>query len=565
MIADIKLYNVPNHQLANRQFVVGNLGNPTKTVPDVKVGNGPILDIALPWDDALLNANIIKIGDRYYDIVGIDDITYSEKTIRLRLMYNAVTSLLRKDINGKVIVEGWWDRAPVPVGPLQTISPINSIFVEKQRTPFASLPITTTDYYMFWAQITAKYDVTNTTSGDLTIYGTPVYYKRNSINEGSDTFALKTTSDKTLLSLRDVICDLTETTGIPGTDIIDISVSTQCPFARSISLPYTFDLTDSNGNKVEPVVANGSSKHLYKINGSSVGNYPGNNGKFSVRTKDLLAGNVCIYDAMRNKIIDVPKEYFRTDEDIPNKSYIKYQTNVIWDVSSLNSVVRLFYVDSGIENYIEVIIPGGHLPWVGNAWADYQAGEMNYDRELLSISIDTANKQRYIDMINSVGNSMLTVALGGAVNPIGSVAGIAQMGLGIATNEMQAKIDESKLYAVQNAKENYIKNSPSQNYQTGYGISYLYHNSQTLEGPVGFWVRDGAGIRLETPYGIKDSDIDNYIKYRGYPCGMYSSITLPEDGYIKGNIYNDYSSFGNAVETDMLRKEIANGCRIVIA
>lgn len=564
MIADIELYNVPEHQMANRQFVVGNLGSPIATVSDVKVGNGPLLDIALPWDDAFANANIVKIGSRCYDIVGIDDITYAEKTIRLRLMYNAVTSLLRKDENGKIIIDGWWERAPVQIGPIQSISPINSIFVENKRKPFNSLPIAATDYYMFWVQITAKYDVTDTTSGDLTIYGTPVYYKRNAINEGSDDFALKSTSNKTLLSLRDVICDLSETTGIPGTDIIDISVSTQCPFSRSFTLPHTFDLTDSNGDRVEPVLAK-DDKHLYKINGSSASTYSSDKLKFSVRTKDLLAGNVCIYDAMRNKIIDVPKEYFRADDTIPNTSYIQYQTSVIWDVFSLNSVVRLFYVENGIENYIDVIIPGGHLPWVGNAWADYQAAEMNYDRELLSISIDTANKQRYIDMISSVGNSMLTVALGGAVNPIGSVAGIAQMGLGIATSEMQSKLDETKLYAVQNAKENYIKNSPSQNYQTGYGLSYLFHNSQAFEEPVGFWVRDGAGIRLETPYGITDSDIDNYIKYRGYPCGLYSSITLPKEGYIKGNIYNDFSSIGNAVETDMLRKEIANGCRIVIA
>ena len=114
MIADIQLFNATNHQLANRQFVVGNLGNPIKTVPNVKVGNGPILDVALPWDDALANANIVKIGNRCYDIVGIDDVTYSEKSIRLRLMYNAVTSLLRKNINGKIIVEGWWERAPIP-------------------------------------------------------------------------------------------------------------------------------------------------------------------------------------------------------------------------------------------------------------------------------------------------------------------------------------------------------------------------------------------------------------------------------------------------------------------
>ena len=36
MIADIKLYNVPNiSEIGN--FVVGNLGSPIKTVPDVKV------------------------------------------------------------------------------------------------------------------------------------------------------------------------------------------------------------------------------------------------------------------------------------------------------------------------------------------------------------------------------------------------------------------------------------------------------------------------------------------------------------------------------------------------
>ena len=173
MIADIKLYNVPNHQLANRQFVVGNLGSPIATVPDVKVGNGPVLDIALPWDDALLNANIVKIGSRCYDIVGIDDITYAEKTIRLRLMYNAVTSLLRKDINGKIIVEGWWDRTPAPLSYAKDIQAVNSTFIENKRFNFPVIGSQT-----FWVQITARADVSVSPAdvSKLTIYGCPVKY-----------------------------------------------------------------------------------------------------------------------------------------------------------------------------------------------------------------------------------------------------------------------------------------------------------------------------------------------------------------------------------------------------
>jgi len=544
MIADIQLFNVPDHQLANRQFIVGNLGNPIKTVPDVKVGNGPILDIALPWDDAFANANIVKIGNRCYDIVGIDDVTYSEKTIRMRLMYNAVTSLLRKNINGKIILKGWWDRTPIPLSYAKDIQAVNSTFIENKRFNFPVIGKQT-----YWVQITARADISEPSLdvSKLTIYGCPVKYS-DTILSRKIPGSIEGPNDSLFPSLTDIINDLDTITGIPSSTIIDVAVSPRCPWEYTY-VGDVFSLIDTSNEVIEPIAVN-NGKSIYKISGSNAQRSDYYESPINLKLTDfeLYNGRISIVDDGGNPIYAVPKEYFWK---VGNDNIFWFGSRAISDITGVNTRVIM----DTVVNASPVIIPGGHLPWIGDSWAEYQALTLAYDRENLARAVDNVYKQRDIDMINSVSSSMLTVAVGGAINPVGTVAGLAQMGMGLATSAIQADMAATELYAQQNAKEGLIKNTPSSYYQAGYGLDYLHyiHNS----GP--------AHVRLDLPEKLTEEDFNNYIKYRGYPCGMYRSVELPSDGYIKGNIYNDFSAFGNAVETDMLRKEIASGCRIVIS
>lgn len=542
MIADIQLFNVPNHQLANRQFVVGNLGNPIKTVPDVKVGNGPILDVALPWDDTFSNANIVKIGSRIYDIVGIDDSTYSDKSIRLRLMYNAVTSLLRKDANGKITLNGWWERAPIPVQNGKKIAITDDTFIPTKYAYFNE-PEFWGDYKRFFYQVVTNRDIQNNEESNLRFYVGFVLYKPDVLTtlEASEYAGLGTGGVTFLhIGLREMIEGLPSILNVPSDAIMDVSISPRSPYKYNKDANNYLTFTKTNGTPTEFIELT-YGRATFPVIRKFIDEHPLYTASFNepLTPFEKWCGSFYLVDERGNEILQIPNEYITDNITVNAKS--------ISDVTGLYTVFEI-----GGNLYFS---PEGKIPFIGSAWNDYNLRSRDYDREALIRSIENAREQRNIDMLNSIGGSMLTVGLAGAFNPAAAVAGIAQMGLGIATSEMQARLAERNLYAEQNAKEGLIKNSPSQNYQTGYGLDYLYRSFKT----------GGCHIRLDMPANTVEADFHNYVTYRGYPCGKYASITLPSSGYIKGNVYNDFSSIGNAVETDMLRKEIASGCRIVIA
>ena len=546
MIADIQLFNVPNHQLANRQFVVGNLGTPIKTVTDVKVGNGPVLDIALPWDDAFTNANIVKIGDRCYDIVGIDDVTYSEKTIRMRLMYNAVTSLLRKDKNGKIIIDGWWERAPIPSPTGGQIAITNDTFKPKRTEFFYVNEDTGNGFKKYYYQVVTNRSIETGEEGKLSIYIGFIPYRPDVLYTLSGAYLIGQ-SGGTWFSHIDIvgmISALPTILGVPADAIMDLSITPRSPFEYTDTEGLNF--IKYNGEISDFIKLRESGQEYYgsatvKLIGNRLAEHEPYVATMTGITEfEKYCGSFYLVDERGNEIMKIPNEYIVNDS-------LTIPAHTICDITGIYTIYEICGK--------QYMVPEGKLPFIGSAWNDYNIRSREYDREALTRAVENARAQRDIDMINSIGNSMLTLGLAGATNPTGAVAGIAQMGMGIATSELSLRLNERNLYAEQNAKEGLIKNSPSQNYQSGNGLDYLFKS----------YKYGGTHIRLDMPANTDENAFYDYIKYRGYPCGMYRSVELPSDGYIKGNIYNDFSAIGNAVETDMLRREIANGCRIVIS
>ncbi len=560
MIADVELYNVPHHQMANRQFVVGDLGEPIKTFPNVKVGNGPILDIGLPWDDTLSNANIGQIGDRCYDIVGIDDSTHTERSIQLRLMYNAVTSLLRKDTDGKIILNGWWDRCPVITAnnPIQIGNDVSKPFARYNLPrldngpnghPVVYYQVTASQSRAAKAGLEAEPRVTidrgiveqiTTYGGFAEIHPDMLFDGSTNIGVFSPKFYDDTLDSGYYFTIPELISVMTSWFGLDSEAILDVSVSFRTPFSVVISSnKYNFMKTnDQTHNIFITQLPGNTTKGMSMISRSGITTVSDTLTINGISEFQKLVGRWYIVDTRGNEIAQIPNELI-------TGSTLEMDVRTVSDVTGITTQVEI-----GGKIYT---IPEGKLPWLGPAWSDYMIRNMEYDREALNRAVETSREQRNIDSINALGNSMLTLGLAGATNPMGAVAGVAQMGLGLATSEMQRQLDVKNLYAKQHAKEGQIRNMPPSAYQSGYGVDYLMR---------GYY--QPAHIRLDMPINISETDYMNYIKHRGYPCGMYRSVELPNDGYIRGNIYNDYSSIGNAVETDMLRKEIATGCRIVI-
>ena len=96
----------------------------------------------------------------------------------------------------------------------------------------------------------------------------------------------------------------------------------------------------------------------------------------------------------------------------------------------------------------------------------------------------------------------------------------------------------------------------SNNYQLSEGVNYLLTSIKL----------DGGKIRIDTPANMTATDFNNYIAYRGWPCGKYASFSLTT-GCLQGEMYstpNDaYLPRGNGPEMDMLRDMVSKGVRLV--
>jgi hypothetical protein len=201
--------------------------------------------------------------------------------------------------------------------------------------------------------------------------------------------------------------------------------------------------------------------------------------------------------------------------------------------------------------------PEGRLPWVGDAWRDYQNQVMNFDRNELSRVLSAIDEQKKIDLFTGASDAMLTGAIAASSgNPIGMATGAgiaaAQFGVNTIAGEMTADLARNQAKAKQRNKEGLMKNQPSLNYQVGYGLDYFTKSSIT----------GGAKIRIETPTAFTSTDFTNYLKFNGWPCDMYATIPL-SSGYIEGTLYstpmNTLYPKDSGPIMDMLRREFANG------
>lgn len=540
MRSTVRLLAVPSQQMANRQFALGMLFVYSEdAIEDVKVSGNLIQDIKVPYRDDFDKVNMAEIGGRYYDIIGIDNQTYFEQSSILRIRFNPICSILKPGM----AISGWWDRTPVQLNPGERLNIGNDTLAPSRRVNLPALEGwevggTQTHKPMF-VQISAKYDTLNANSSTLTLYSTFAPYFPD-IMSYPYVASYTGSNGRKYIPLMEIISNLDELTNIPSDSIIDVAISPRCPWRYSRRVNSGFDLLDANGAVSTPQ-SHGVDWTYNIINKKNIARDP----NMTIdRTLGLTAferycGRVTLVDETGTDICEIPTSYFNSGHALIYR---------VGSVSDINGIYTQLVIKGKIYT-----LPEGHLPWIGDAWADYSARSLSYDREALGRAVDTVNRQREIDNINAVAGGIMTASVGAISNPIGAVAGLAQMGLGVATAGMSADLAKSNLYADQAAKEGNIKASPSANYQTAHGLDYCYRS----------FIYGGAHFRIETPANLSSSDFDNYIAYRGWPCGKYASFNILT-GYVKGNIFGLTSSTDyNGPELDLLRQEIAQGFRMV--
>lgn len=551
MIGTLDLYYIPNHQFANRQYFIG-----TKTsyllgsITGVKYNGNMTQTLKLPDNANFAKFNLVGLGGKFYDVISVDSSTQEQKSSSITIMFNPVVTF----ISTAATISGYWDRTPTKQNNSATISIGDDMLKVSRKEYLPKLPsLWGNNDKPMYIEICAKRDLDIGEGDDsIAFYGhwVPAYNFLLSYPSVGWYSAIDATTDSLYPTLKDFIYNIVDITGLPSASILSVSISPRCPWRYTQFAPGT--LTENTGFELRK--ANGTiitrkqyaSDWCYnRIDGSYCGiNSDVTTAKTLTLTEfEHYCGRISVVDERNNEVAVIPNEYFNTSHQL---SYYCYAQS---DISGIYTIFR--YGD------VVNVMPEGSLPWLGDSWADYMIQNQAYDRQELGRNISSIKEQRNIDMINAVGNGMMTAAVGSISNPAGAALGVAQMGLGMVTSQMSANLGIKDLQAAQSNKEGLIKASPTSNYSMGYGVNYI---TQSLLG--------GAYIKIETPVSLTSTDYANYVSYRGWPCNRYATIT-PSTGYLKGIIYNVPVSgsvpLGNGPEIDALRREIANGVRIVTA
>ena len=546
-----------DHQPANRQHKINGFGTAAHTVSNVKVTNDMNQTITLPWDADIDKANVAVIKSKVYDITDIRAATLAgNKSMELDLLYNPVSTMMK---TGDTIY-GIWDRTPSVQHKAFKVNIADDTLKTSRTIALPKLNDDTND--LFYYQITAKYDYDIDTgteaSSKLCLYGGGTAWNSQFFTHSSVSTLIGATSSIYWVPLNKIVNDIDTVTGLPSASIVDVSITSRCPWKTAVSLGK-IEIKNIANDTVVPDITLSPDKGIIKLNKTAAATTTDKTtpGTITLTDYERYCGRVIVCDNLDNEIFEIPTEYFDASNQL---TYYCYGSS---DFGGLFTHFK--FADKTL------IWPEGRIPWIGNGWMDYQNTTMAYDREMLANNIEFNKQQATIDRQNALSQGIMNATYAGMMGgmsiatnhvtgPISTGAGI---GMSIASTEFQmraitsqSRLDRKRMVATQNAKDGLMKLLPSSNYQVGYGLDYIMRSLET----------GGAKIKIQTPANLTSTDFTNYISYRGYPCGKYASFTLTT-GFLKGNMFstpNDtYMPRGNGPEMDALRREIADGVRLV--
>ena len=538
IIADVKFLNVPQASRATRRYVIGNLdkpGNIIYTAENVKVSEELDFVLNIEYFDNYSKVNIIKVADRYYDVLAIREISRKSSVLQFTVTYNPISSLLSSGSS----LYGWFERTPTKIYPSARINIATDTLKQSRFIALDDMQqIGSQNHY--YVQIVSRSGASTSERSTLTMYGTFVFYFPGHPTSGEPVLMTTEDSSKTFPALSSIINDIDEKLGIAADDVVGIYVSARCPWSFKYIHSDRFDFLRYGGSVVTPEFDADGKNGKIVLNGSYCQRKPEALSTLTLTDKERYTGTVSIVSQTGNVIGVIPTEYF------DRNNTLEYIWAPYADYTGVYTIVA--YSDQ------MVIIPEGQLPWVGDSWATYAARSREFDREAMLHAIQNSREQLNQDIASAVSGAILTGTVGAASGsgPVGLVAGIAQAGMDIWTATARQQMAERDIRFQQQLLEARVKAAPSSHYQTSYGLDYM--RAATVYGLK-------LGIRIDTPANLSDADFNQHMKQFGWPLNRLATVGLT-DGYIKGQLYN---MNGYGLMGERLKEEIANGCRIVIS
>ena len=479
---------------------------------------------------------MIRMGGNLYWILEANTSTDSEASVEMIVSYCGPSSIIHKGDN----IVGAFSRLPVNKCPYLQRQAVTSA-LEHTRTVTLPHIADYGTYGIYWLQITGLktdgtyrrlgYFVAYNEDGDIT-HRVGCKYLTTSLEDGE------------YPSMNEIMTEPESYTGMTASQIIDISISSRCPWNVYRSGNVYMLASDLTAGYTTPTEVIGGSVYaynldnLYKVDGAEPIPYTAS---VSITLSDLerASGTVTIRDENTSSIGAIPAAYG----------------------SSITADISVISDWTGIITYVQyagyrISIPEGHIPWSGTAWAEYRAYSMAYDRGAMELSINYSNERVGTQLAQSAASTIQSAAMGfiggdAVGGATGVIGGVTSYAISSWATLKESDISTREARSTQLLAERRVTGQPATPYNAGYGLIYC---QQCKLSPASIWV--------EMPAGLTESIDQDYTTCFGFPAEGLRSVTIQE-GYIKGRIYDNgvtrgprFDRMNEALQNGILFKEI---------
>lgn len=319
---------------------------------------------------------------------------------------------------------------------------------------------------------------------------------------------------------------------ISASEILSVAITARCPYKYKMKtveiagVTYTYPvlLQDDGVTEVEfnpgAEVANQrwSAYITDKPNGPGTAEYEG---EFTLNDSlQLFSSKVMVYDVNENIVGSIDTRYadFSPTEELPDRYVIHYKTRTYF-----NDNVHITEIE--LKDGTLIRFPEGNVSFISDSWNEYARAQLLYDRELLAMSQDKIMTDTALGLSNALVNGAFGGIAGGV--GLGALTGAAS-GITSVISAMQERQMNERGQA---AKENLMKNTADTLFSTNSGYGYVIC---LRFGRYGF-------IAMNQPKGVTASEVDEYLKYAGYPVtDTYVGVTMVQlnttgQGFLRAN------------------------------
>lgn len=551
MFATVKFYTMPG-AMSTQEYPIMSPGqdlsnNLLASIPDVKVTRDLLQAVGpIPTFTGYDTANIAEIDGRFYWVASFTTRTLHEvETVTFGLIYNAPTSQLRL---GQFLT-GVFSRTPSMTCDYLSMSITNDALAASRHIDLPNLGTYRQDSAkaeekLYWVEVLAS--GTSSSAKSLHRFGFFATFDPVSMLPSTTAVCVSSTSDSTTYypTIDKVIAD-PEIFGIQADQIVQIAVSERCPYTVS----RTTAITGKNCVRLSASTRAYSGYQAYTNSKDWFGTYwpsttadPANM-TLTLTDMERAVGSVRMITESGSAIATIPTQYGST---------IVLQVRTLDDYTGMST--EIIY-----NGRVLCAINEGHLPWVGNAWLEYQARQMEYDRTMVSMANNQARADMEISLRQSELNQVMSQINSLAATNIFSPGSFIAAGLGIieadvkGTEERRAMQTRTGLETLANdtkqmLTEKKVKAEPGTAYSMGYGTIYL---TNTYLHP--------ARLQVEMPVNMTAQYYNDYTAEFGWPAEGKQTVTL-SPGYIQGKLINTGAVTGYAF--DELQRALADGLKM---